>query len=212
MLNTDSDAHARRHQEIGQQPICSKHCKIGPGLTKTSDQEIDHYVRSIVSLSFHPPAPAGWFADDEDAVVDAKCRVFGVEGLRVVDGSSSPSPSAATSMLIMAAEKIAAGMYDLRPARAVRRRRRHGSGCRRQHRLRGRGQDRADRDQAAAEAQRADPRADRRAGADHRPLRPRSLCRRRRSFRAGQIILQRRGRRRKPDGEPRGDGGLCATR
>jgi 5-(hydroxymethyl)furfural/furfural oxidase len=49
---------------------------------------------------------------DSMAVVDSEGRVFGVQGLRVVDGSILPSaPRANTNMpIMMAAERIASRM------------------------------------------------------------------------------------------------------
>ena len=55
-------------------------------------------------MKFLPPRE-----DDEAAVVDPKCRVYGVRGLRVADASVMPKiPSANTNFpTIMIAERVA---------------------------------------------------------------------------------------------------------
>ena len=117
VLNTDSDIVRMREgmkifREIGQQSVLAKHCtEIGPGVCKTSDREIDDYVRSIVSLSYHPAGTCKMGkVGDEMAVVDAECRVHGIDNLRVVDASIFPEPLGGNinAPIIMAAEKIAA--------------------------------------------------------------------------------------------------------
>jgi 4-pyridoxate dehydrogenase len=121
VLNTDSDIFRMREgikifREIGQQAVLAKHCtEIGPGLAKSSDRDIDDYVRSIVSLSYHPAGTCKMgLAGDETAVVDAQCRVFGLDNLRVVDASIFPEPIGGNinAPIIMAAEKIAANILQ----------------------------------------------------------------------------------------------------
>ncbi len=123
VLNTQSDILRMREgiklfREIGSQSVLTKHCtEIGPGAGKTSDQDIDAYVRQICSLSFHPAGTCKMGLDgDETAVVDAECRVHGVGGLRVVDASIFPEPIGGNinAPIIMAAEKVAAGILASR--------------------------------------------------------------------------------------------------
>ena len=68
-----------------------------------TDQELDAYLRSIAGTTAHPLGSCRMGAD-EASVVDAECRVRGVEALRVVDGSVFPTqisgnPHAAIMML-----------------------------------------------------------------------------------------------------------------
>lgn len=119
VLNTDRDIRRMREavkqfREIGRQSVLTRHCdEIGPGADKTSNAEIDEYIRNIVSLSFHPAGTCRMGLEGEaEAVVDAECRVLGTEGLRVVDASIFPEPIGGNinAPIIMAAEKIAASI------------------------------------------------------------------------------------------------------
>jgi choline dehydrogenase len=57
-----------------------------------SDEALGAYVRATVTTQFHPCGTARMGpADDAMAVVDAHCRVRGVDRLRVVDASIMPS-------------------------------------------------------------------------------------------------------------------------
>lgn len=54
------------------------------------DSDIDDFIRSYAETVYHPIGTCRMGSDD-DAVVDPKLRVKGVEGLRVVDASVMPS-------------------------------------------------------------------------------------------------------------------------
>ena len=119
VLTTDSDVRRMREgiklfREVGRQAVLDEHSvEIGPGAGVKTDAEIDDYVRSIVSLSYHPSGTCRMgTADDQGAVVDHQCRVFGIEGLRVVDASIFPEPLGGNinAPIIMAAEKVAASL------------------------------------------------------------------------------------------------------
>ncbi|MEZ5783228.1 MAG: GMC family oxidoreductase N-terminal domain-containing protein [Rhizobiaceae bacterium] len=126
VLNTESDARRLREgikifRDIGQQTALTSQCtEIGPGVAKKSDQEIEAYMRDMVTLSFHPSGTCRMGPDgDAMNVVDDECRVHGVEGLRVVDASIFPEPLGGNinAPIIMAAERIAdrmrgAGAYS----------------------------------------------------------------------------------------------------
>ncbi|MFK0682917.1 choline dehydrogenase [Ochrobactrum sp. BD67] len=65
--------------------------EIQPGDKVQSDEEIDNFIREHVESAFHPCGTCKMGAvDDPMAVVDAECRVIGVEGLRVADSSIFP--------------------------------------------------------------------------------------------------------------------------
>ncbi|MEL4377928.1 choline dehydrogenase [Brucella cytisi] len=65
--------------------------EIQPGAHVQSDDEIDYFIREHVESAFHPCGTCKMGAvDDPTAVVDAECRVIGVEGLRVADSSIFP--------------------------------------------------------------------------------------------------------------------------
>ncbi len=65
--------------------------EIQPGSTVQSDAELDAFLREHVESAYHPCGTARMGRrDDAMAVVDAQCRVIGVEGLRVADSSIFP--------------------------------------------------------------------------------------------------------------------------
>jgi choline dehydrogenase len=81
-----------------------------PGAQIQSDSEILNEVGNIGTTIFHPVGTCKMgTANDPMAVVDANLKVFGIEGLRVVDASVMPTitsgNTAAPTMMI--AEKIA---------------------------------------------------------------------------------------------------------
>nr|WP_239062728.1 GMC family oxidoreductase [Streptomyces sp. SID13031] len=68
------------------------------------------YVRSTVGSCCHPVGTCKLGADDR-AVVDTELRVYGIEGLRVADGSVIPLiPSANTNPTVYAIAERAAGL------------------------------------------------------------------------------------------------------
>ncbi|KAB2720510.1 choline dehydrogenase [Brucella intermedia] len=65
--------------------------EIQPGAQVQSDDEIDNFIREHVESAFHPCGTCKMGAlDDPMAVVDAECKVIGVDGLRVADSSIFP--------------------------------------------------------------------------------------------------------------------------
>ncbi|MFY0665962.1 MAG: choline dehydrogenase [Natronospirillum sp.] len=81
-----------------------------PGKDVQTDQEIDAFVRAHADSAYHPSCTCKMgAASDPMAVVDAEARVFGIEGLRVVDASIMPSIVSGNlnAPTIMLAEKCA---------------------------------------------------------------------------------------------------------
>ncbi|MFL5125543.1 MAG: GMC family oxidoreductase, partial [Microvirga sp.] len=60
----------------------------GPGVQ--SDEEILQYCREVGSTIYHPSSSCRMGVDDR-AVVDPRLKVYGVDGLRVVDGAIMPN-------------------------------------------------------------------------------------------------------------------------
>ena len=56
-----------------------------------SDQNIRDVLRAKVDTVYHPVGTCKMGVNDENAVVDPKLRVYGLEGLRVVDASIMPT-------------------------------------------------------------------------------------------------------------------------
>jgi choline dehydrogenase len=89
--------------------------EIEPGAQYRSDEEIDAALRRIVNTAYHPTGTCKMGPDsDPMAVVDARLRVRGVSGLRVVDASVMPeiisgNTSAPTMMI---AERAARFILD----------------------------------------------------------------------------------------------------
>ena len=116
-LATDNDWATLRGgfrilREIGRQvPLTPFSAgEIAPGPACHSDAEIDAYIRATAITVHHPlgTCKMGAAADDM-AVVDEELRVFGAEGLRVVDASVMPDLVGGNinSPVIMIAEKAA---------------------------------------------------------------------------------------------------------
>jgi choline dehydrogenase len=84
--------------------------ELAPGSTVQSDADILTYVRNASVPFYHAGATCAMGKKgDVNAVVDSKARVFGVEGLRVVDLSAAPftPPGHPQATVYMLAEKIA---------------------------------------------------------------------------------------------------------
>lgn len=65
--------------------------EIQPGKAVQSDDALDDFIREHVESAYHPCGTCKMGrADDPAAVVDAQCRVIGVDGLRVADSSIFP--------------------------------------------------------------------------------------------------------------------------
>ncbi|ESZ93964.1 hypothetical protein SBOR_5667 [Sclerotinia borealis F-4128] len=84
--------------------------ELVPGPSVASDVEILAYIRDSTSTIYHAAATCSMGKlGAPGAVVDSKARVFGVQGLRVVDNSVAPFavPGHPQSTVYMLAEKIA---------------------------------------------------------------------------------------------------------
>ena len=79
-----------------------------PGAHIQTDAQIDAFVRKTAETIYHPVGSAK-MGKDQDAVVDPELKVYGVEGLRVVDASVMPAlvSGNTNAPTIMIAEKAA---------------------------------------------------------------------------------------------------------
>ena len=64
--------------------------EVAPGAEVTSDEALVAYIREVCGTVFHPVGTCK-MGTDPMAVVDPELRVYGVEGLRVVDASIMPT-------------------------------------------------------------------------------------------------------------------------
>jgi choline dehydrogenase len=84
--------------------------EIQPGAHVQTDEQIDAFIREKVESAYHPSCTCKMgSAEDPMAVVDPQTRVYGLEGLRVVDSSIMPSVTTGNlnAPTIMLAEKAA---------------------------------------------------------------------------------------------------------
>ncbi len=93
--------------------------ELAPGADVVSDAELDAYLAGAVESSYHPCGTCKMGSDDM-SVVDAECRVHGLDNLRVVDSSVMPSIvsgnlNAPTIMLAEKAADLIAGNEPLAP-------------------------------------------------------------------------------------------------
>ncbi|RKF23146.1 choline dehydrogenase [Altericroceibacterium spongiae] len=66
--------------------------ELAPGPDAVSDEAIDGWLRQTVMSGGHPTSTCAMgTAEDRNAVVDAELKVYGIEGLRVVDASVMPN-------------------------------------------------------------------------------------------------------------------------
>lgn len=101
----------RRAREIYAQPAFAPHRadEILPGVDATSDEDLMAFIRRKAETIYHPVGTCKMGVDDQ-AVVDPRLGVRGVEGLKVVDASVMPSlvSGNTNAPTIMIAEKYAA--------------------------------------------------------------------------------------------------------
>jgi choline dehydrogenase len=84
--------------------------EIQPGKDVQTDAQIDEFIRAKIETAYHPCCSCKMGgAQDRMAVVDPQTRVYGLEGLRVVDSSIMPSITTGNlnAPTIMLAEKAA---------------------------------------------------------------------------------------------------------
>lgn len=91
-------------------PLVSLPSNFSPGPRVTTDEEILAFIRQDAIELYHASATCAMGKKgDLMAVVDSNARVFGVQGLRVVDASAFPflPPGHPQSTVYALAEKIA---------------------------------------------------------------------------------------------------------
>ncbi len=102
----------RLTRELLNQPAMDPYrgAEIQPGDGVQSDAEIDAWVKENVESAYHPSCSCKMGSDEDPmAVLDAECRVRGIEDLRVVDSSIFPTITNGNlnAPSIMVAEKAA---------------------------------------------------------------------------------------------------------
>jgi len=106
----DLRAAVRLTREIVAQPALTPYRgeELNPGDHIQSDADIDAWVRRGVETCYHPVGTCRMGLGPDDSVVDAECRVHGLEGLRVVDASIMPAivSGNTNAPTIMIAEKM----------------------------------------------------------------------------------------------------------
>jgi choline dehydrogenase len=82
--------------------------EVAPGRDRTTDDEIIDWVKSAAEPTYHPVGTCKMGADPM-AVVDARLRVHGIDGLRVADASIMPTLTSGNTNApsIMIGEKAA---------------------------------------------------------------------------------------------------------
>jgi 4-pyridoxate dehydrogenase len=100
----------RMIREIGKQEPLQEFiaAELSPGPHSQTDAELDAHIRLNASTAHHPMGTCKMgIASDPAAVVDAELRVYGIQGLRVVDASVMPDQVGGNinAPVIMIAEK-----------------------------------------------------------------------------------------------------------
>ncbi len=109
---TEMRACVRLTREIFAQAAFDRYRgrEIQPGKDVQTDEQIDEFIRAKVESAYHPSCSCKMGGPrDPMAVVDPETKVYGLEGLRVVDSSIMPSVTTGNlnAPTIMLAEKAA---------------------------------------------------------------------------------------------------------
>lgn len=90
-LNATVEAVKAVRQVMAQQSLASViEEELEPGPSIQSDAEIAEWARQVVTTMWHPVGTCR-MGQDERSVVDARLRVRGIDGLRVIDASIMPN-------------------------------------------------------------------------------------------------------------------------
>jgi choline dehydrogenase len=121
-LSTDEDRKVaadslRVTRRIASQPALAKYKpeEWKPGVQYQSDEDLARLAGDIATTIFHPVGTTKMGADgDAMAVLDAKLRVRGIQGLRVVDAGAMPTITSGNtnSPTLMMAEKAAGWIVE----------------------------------------------------------------------------------------------------
>lgn len=89
--------------------------EVAPGIQMRNDADLESFVRRTASTTWHPAGTCK-MGSDETAVVDARLKVHGIDGLRIVDASIMPTivSGNTNAPVIMIAEKAADMICDER--------------------------------------------------------------------------------------------------
>jgi len=102
---------ARLLRQLAATPVLSELIaeELKPGRSMQTDADFIEDIRRRADTVFHPSCTCMMGPDPQTAVVDTSCRVYGVEGLRVVDTSIFPTLTSGNTNgpTIMVAEKAA---------------------------------------------------------------------------------------------------------
>ncbi|MCO5124571.1 MAG: GMC family oxidoreductase N-terminal domain-containing protein [Rhizobacter sp.] len=126
-LSTDADRKVaadslRVTRRIVDQPAMARYAprEVKPGVQFQSDEDLARLAGDIATTIFHPVGTCRMGrADDAGAVVDARLRVRGLRGLRVVDASVMPTITSGNtnSPTLMIAERAARWIIETRSDR-----------------------------------------------------------------------------------------------
>ena len=94
--------------------------EIAPGADAQSDEAIDAWIRANLTTVWHPVGTCR-MGTDENAVVDARLRLRGAQGLRVVDASVMPVITSSNTAAPHHHDRGEGGRHDLGQAAASRR-------------------------------------------------------------------------------------------
>jgi choline dehydrogenase len=109
---TEMRACVRLTRELFAQPAFDRYRgrELQPGAHVQTDEQLDAFIRDKVESAYHPSCSCKMgTASDPKAVVDPEARVYGLDGLRVIDSSIMPSVTTGNlnAPTIMLAEKAA---------------------------------------------------------------------------------------------------------